>query len=149
MVDERPSDGKKSDMTLGWMAVVAGALHRDDGRWLMHQRPVGKHHAGLWEFPGGKVEANEMPAESLIRELDEELGITCPPGGLSPIGFAEGGSAGSGQALVILLYKVSAWEGEPQALEGGAVGWFTPAEALALSKPPLDVLLARQLFQNV
>ena len=47
MVDERPSDGKKSDMTLGWMAVVAAALHRDDGRWLMHQRPVGKHHAGL------------------------------------------------------------------------------------------------------
>ena len=131
------------------MAVVAGALHRDDGRWLMHQRPAGKHHAGLWEFPGGKVEAHEMPLESLIRELAEELGIACPQAALAPVGFAEGGTAGSPQALVILLYKVSAWEGEPQALEGGAVGWFTPAEVLALPKPPLDVVLARQLFQNV
>ena len=149
MVDAGQSDGKKSDMMPCWMSVVAGALHRDDGLWLMHQRPAGKHHAGLWEFPGGKVEANEMPAESLIRELAEELGISCSPTDLLPIGFAEGGSAGSPQSLVILLYKICAWEGEPQALEGGAVGWFTPAEALALPKPPLDVLLARQLFQNV
>jgi len=136
-------------MMPGWLAVVAGALHRDDGLWLMHQRPAGKHHAGLWEFPGGKVEADEMPSESLIRELAEELGIACLPAGLLPVGFAEGGAAGSPGSLVILLYKVSLWEGEPTAMEGGAVGWFTPAEALALPKPPLDVLLASRLFQNV
>jgi 8-oxo-dGTP diphosphatase len=149
MVEIEHVDGKKSDMTLGWMAVVAAALHRDDGRWLMHQRPLGKHHAGLWEFPGGKVEVNEIPVESLVREMAEELGIACCAAACTPTGFAEGGTASNGQALVILLYTVSAWQGEPQALEGGAVGWFTPEEALALPKPPLDVMLAQRLFQNL
>jgi 8-oxo-dGTP diphosphatase len=143
------SHGKKTDMTKGWMAVVAAALHRDDGRWLMHQRPAGKHHGGLWEFPGGKVEADEMPVESLQRELTEELGITCPAAACVPAGFAEGETDRSGQAIVILLYTVSDWQGEPQALEGGAVGWFTPAEVLALPKPPLDIALAHRLFQNL
>ncbi len=143
------SDGKKTDMTRSWLAVVAGALHRDDGRWLMHQRPMGKHHAGLWEFPGGKVEISEMPLESLVRELAEELGVVCPAAACTPASFAEGGPAGNGQPLVILLYTVSDWQGEPQALEGGAVGWFTPGEALALPKPPLDVILAQRLFQNL
>jgi len=135
-------------MTKGWIAVVAGALQRGDGRWLMHRRPPGKHHAGLWEFPGGKVEADEMPMESLLRELAEELGITCHPAACTPAGFAEGGADASGRALVILLYTVSGWDGEPTALEGGAVGWFTPDEARALAKPPLDIALAQQLFQN-
>jgi 8-oxo-dGTP diphosphatase len=142
-------DGKKTDMMSGWIAVVAGALHRSDGRWLMHCRPAGKHHAGLWEFPGGKVEANEMPAQSLVRELTEELGISCREDALLPCGFAESPGDGAGAALVILLYKVEAWDGEPQALEGGAVGWFTPAELLALAKPPLDIQLAERLFGNV
>jgi 8-oxo-dGTP diphosphatase len=149
MVEIGHVDGKKSDMTLGWMAVVAAALHRDDGRWLMHQRPLGKHHAGLWEFPGGKVEDYEMPMESLVRELTEELGIVCRAAACAPAGFAEGGFASNGQALVILLYTVSVWQGEPQSLEGGAVGWFTPDEVLALPKPPLDVMLAQRLFQNL
>jgi 8-oxo-dGTP diphosphatase len=136
-------------MTRAWMAVVAGALHRADGRWLMHRRPEGKHHGGLWEFPGGKVEANEMPVQSLVRELAEELGIVCHAEACRPAGFAER-EAGSGQpAIVILLYTVGAWAGEPQALEGGAIGWFTPAEVLELRKPPLDILLAGQLFQNL
>ena len=148
MVEIGHDDGKKSDMTLGWMAVVAAALHRDDGRWLMHQRPVGKHHAGLWEFPGGKVEVQEIPVESLMRELTEELGITCLAAACTPAGFAECGAVDGQQALVILLYTVSAWQGEPQALEGGAVGWFMPTEVLALPKPPLDVMLAQRLFQN-
>lgn len=142
-------DGKKADMTGNWLTVVAGALHRSDGRWLMHQRPVGKHHAGLWEFPGGKVEAYEMPGESLVRELEEELGISCRSSDCTPAGFAEGGATVNAQALVILLYTVSVWQGEPQSLEGGAVGWFTPDEVLALPKPPLDVMLAQRLFQNL
>jgi 8-oxo-dGTP diphosphatase len=127
---------------------VAGALHRADGRWLMHRRPAGKHHAGLWEFPGGKVEADEMPVDSLRRELAEELGIECLAGAVAPIAFAESAALEGQPALVILLYTVAAWEGEPRALEGGAVGWFTPAEALALAKPPLDIRLAAQLFAN-
>lgn len=135
-------------MTNSWIAVVAGALQRADGRWLMHRRPPGKHHAGLWEFPGGKVEANEMPLQSLLRELTEELGVRCHAEACAPCSFAEGGADGSGRALVILLYTVGGWDGEPAALEGGAIGWFTPEEALALPKPPLDISLAQRLFQN-
>ena len=135
-------------MSGGWIAVVAGALRRADGRWLMHQRPLGKHHAGLWEFPGGKVEPLETPQEAVLRELAEELGIRCHPATLEPAGFAEGASDAGGTALVILLYTVTGWDGEPMALEGGAVGWFTPAEALALPMPPLDIRLAQRLFQN-
>lgn len=135
-------------MKRAWLAVVAGALQRRDGLWLMHLRPEGKHHAGLWEFPGGKVEPHELPIESLKRELAEELGIACRDDACTPAGFAEGGADRSGQPLVILLYTVRNWHGDPQSLEGGAVGWFTPSEALALAKPPLDDLLAQRLFQN-
>lgn len=141
-------DGKNPDMTAGWIPVVAGALLRSDGCWLMQRRPEGKHHAGLWEFPGGKVEAGEMPIKSLQRELAEELGIQCRADACTPAGFAETGPGEQGRALVILLYTVTVWDGEPQALEGGAVGWFTPAEVLVLPKPPLDILLAQRLFQN-
>jgi 8-oxo-dGTP diphosphatase len=135
-------------MTFRWIAVVAGALVRDDGRWLMHRRPPGKHHAGLWEFPGGKIEPDEMPLESLIRELDEELGIACDPLCCTPVNFAAGDADDSAKAIVILLYTVTRWSGEPQALEGGDVGWFTPNEIAGLAKPPLDVALAERLFQN-
>ena len=131
-----------------WLPVVAGALQRADGLWLMHQRPPGKHHAGLWEFPGGKVEADEMPVESLVRELQEELGIRCRPAACTPVAFAESEAADGARAIVILLYMVNQWDGIPSSLEGGAVGWFTPAEALALPKPPLDIRLAARLFQN-
>lgn len=135
-------------MTTRTMIVVAGALSCQHGRWLMHRRPEGKHHAGLWEFPGGKVEAHEMPSESLVRELREELGITCAADDCTPVAFAESAVAEGANAIVILLYSLTSWIGEPQALEGGAVGWFTPAEVLALNKPPLDVELAARLFQN-
>jgi len=135
-------------MSGGWIMVVAAALQRADGRWLMQQRPLQKHHGGLWEFPGGKVESFEMPAGSLARELTEELGIICDAAAFAPAGFAEGAGGEGGPAIVILLYTISHWQGEPQALEGGAIGWFTPAEVDALAKPPLDVVLAERLFQN-
>lgn len=130
------------------MPVVAGALSREGGLWLMHRRPEDKHHGGLWEFPGGKVEASEMPVQSLVRELAEELGIAVREQDCIPAGFAESDGGSGGVRLVILLYTVGAWKGEPQALEGGAVGWFTPAESRALPKPPLDIALAQRLFQN-
>jgi 8-oxo-dGTP diphosphatase len=135
-------------MIPGWIAVVAGALWREDGCWLMHRRPAGKQHGGLWEFPGGKVEPSEMPVESLIRELQEELGITCHMTACQPVAFAEQPRPAAGPAIVILLYTITTWDGEPAALEGGAIGWFTPEEVLALDKPPLDVLLAEQLLQK-
>ena len=131
-----------------WQAVVAGALCRDDGLWLMHRRPLSKHHGGLWEFPGGKVEPDEMPAQSLERELVEELGIKCASDSFAPVAFAESGGEDVRPHLVILLYMITDWDGEPEALEGGEIGWFTPEEVMALSKPPLDVSLARQLFRN-
>lgn len=141
-------DGKNSDASPRWICVVAGALRGDDGRWLMHRRPPGKHHAGLWEFPGGKVEPSEMPLISLVRELSEELGILCHPHSMTPATFAESRADDAGQAIVILLYTVTRWSGEPKSLEGGAVDWFTPEEVRALAMPPLDVMLAARLFQN-
>lgn len=140
--------GKKTDTAGRPMLVVAAALCRDDGRWLMHRRPAGKHHAGLWEFPGGKVELTEIPVEALFRELQEELGIDCREDAPEPVGFAETARSDTGPAIVILLYRIRSWHGEPEALEGGLIDWFTPAEALALPKPPLDVVLADQLFQK-
>ena len=140
--------GKKSDAHDPRMLVVAAALARGDGCWLMHCRPPGKHHAGLWEFPGGKVETSERLTEALARELSEELGISCNPADFVPAGFAETARGEAGRAIVILLYTLSAWQGEPAALEGGGTGWFTPDQILALAKPPLDAELARQLFQN-
>ena len=89
-----------------------------------------------------------MPVDGLMRELAEELGIECRAPDCVPAGFAETGAGEAGRAIVILLYTLARWEGDPQALEGGAVDWFTPAEALALPKPPLDIALAARLFQN-
>jgi 8-oxo-dGTP diphosphatase len=141
-------DGKNSDAPRTWITVVAGALQRGDGRWLMHRRPPGKHHAGLWEFPGGKVEPSEIPVKALVRELAEELGIICDLKAIAPAAFAETRAQEAGREIVILLYTVTRWSGEPQALEGGAVAWFTPAEVQALAMPELDVMLAAQLFPN-
>lgn len=124
------------------MLVVAGALAGSDGRWLMHRRPDQKHHGGLWEFPGGKVERAEIPVKALLRELHEELGI----GICAPVCFAEDDGQFSAQPIVILLYTVRCWTGIPRALEGGRIDWFDPGGIIELEKPPLDRQLAGQLF---
>ncbi|MXO57204.1 NUDIX domain-containing protein [Altererythrobacter gangjinensis] len=128
------------------LTVVAAAFERPDGRWLMHKRPADKHHGGLWEFPGGKVESGETPVNALIREITEELGVAIDCANAVPIGFAESGSEGVIPPIVILLYRLNEWIGEPVALEGGAVGWFTPAQMARLDKPPLDCSLVDRLF---
>lgn len=128
--------------------MVALALFDDAGRWLMHRRPLEKHHGGLWEFPGGKVEIGESPSFALVREIKEELGLELVPEELEPAGFAQDPPNGAAKQLVILLYK-SKWSGAPvAALEGGIVGWFSPSELGSLEKPPLDIILARGLFEK-
>ena len=129
--------------------VVAAALQRDDGCWLMHRRPDHKHHGGLWEFPGGKVESGETPADALVREIQEELGITLDRDALAPAGFAERAAEGGQPAIVILLYTARQWTGDPTALEdGAAVGWYTTDEVMQLPKPELDIALSHRLFHN-
>lgn len=140
--------GKKTDMTLPVMLVVAGAMQRSDGLWLMHQRPLGKHHGGLWEFPGGKVEVSENPREALCRELAEELGVGVFAQDCEALFFAEAPREAQRPAIVILLYRVRRWSGDPRAIEGGAVGWFAPRGIESLAKPPLDCTLAARLFDG-
>ena len=118
------------------LPVVAAALVDVDGRVLLQQRPAGKSLAGLWEFPGGKIEPGETPEAALIRELDEELGIAVPHACLAPATFA---SAPLGDRhLLLLLYITRKWSGVPRALEATALQWVRPAEMHALPMPPAD-----------
>lgn len=131
-----------------WLCVVALALSDAKGRWLMHRRPADKHHGGLWEFPGGKVDPGEVPVNALVREIREELGLALAPGDLTPVTFAESARVMGSCPIVILLYTAG-WDGSPvAALEGGAIDWFTPTEIAGLAKPPLDVALAARLFEK-
>ena len=131
-----------------WLPVVALALSDGEGRWLMHRRPPGKQHAGQWEFPGGKVENGENPSRALGREIEEELGYRLESDTLRPAGFAQQPATDGSTQIVILLYT-SLWDGSDlSALEGGEVGWFRPEEIDRLDKPPLDVALARGLFEK-
>jgi 8-oxo-dGTP diphosphatase len=118
------------------LVVVAAALTRADGRILVQQRPADKHHGGLWEFPGGKVEPGETLEAALIRELGEELGILVSRTALKPLAFAS--EPDGPRPLLLLLYRVTSWLGEPRAVEAPAIRWVRPAELGALSMPPAD-----------
>lgn len=118
------------------LPVVAAALVDLEGRVLLQQRPEGKSLAGLWEFPGGKVEPGETPEAALIRELEEELAIVVPHACLAPATFA---SASLGDRhLLLLLYITRKWTGVPRALEATALRWVKPNEMHALPMPPAD-----------
>lgn len=130
------------------LLVVAAALvagEGSEGRLLLQQRPLGKHHGGLWEFPGGKVEPGETPAAALARELAEELGIAVDPADLAPLTFAVHEAGTSGRDLVLLLYSCHAWRGTPVAEEGAALQWVDGATLRSLAipetMPPLDIAL--------
>lgn len=125
------------------LLVAAAWIEQDDGRVLMQQRPAHKHHGGLWEFPGGKLEDGESPAAALARELSEELGIIVEPGHPVPAGWALS-EAANGRPLALLLMRVTAWEGVAQPLEGGAIGWFAPQAIFTLPLPPGDRALLDQ-----
>lgn len=122
------------------LMVVAVALVDADGRILLQQRPEGKSLAGLWEFPGGKIDAGERPEAALVRELKEELGIDTETACLAPATFASA-TLDDGRHLIMLLYVCRKWRGIPQSLEGGALRWDYPAAMFALPMPPADLPL--------
>jgi len=118
------------------LLVVAAALVDGGGRVLLQQRAEGRHMAGLWEFPGGKIEAGETPEAALARELNEELGIDVDRSNLMPAAFA---SAELGERhLLLLLYICREWGGEPQALDAAGLQWVLPSGMHALPMPPAD-----------
>lgn len=118
------------------LLVVAAALVDKDGRVLLQERAAGRSMAGLWEFPGGKVEPGETPALALIRELGEELGIDVEAACLAPAVFA---SEPLGERhLLLLLYVCRKWLGVPRPLDAAALRWVRPVEMHALAMPPAD-----------
>ncbi len=116
--------------------VVAVALADGDGRVLVSQRPQGKAHAGLWEFPGGKAEAGERPEAALIRELEEELGIMVSETCLAPLTFAS--HAYPDMHLLMPLYVCRRWDGFAQPREGQTLRWLFPRDLRSIPMPPAD-----------
>jgi 8-oxo-dGTP diphosphatase len=123
--------------------VAACALVDADGRVLLTERPVGKSMAGLWEFPGGKIEAGERPEETLIRELNEELGIVVREPCLAPLTFAS--HAYDDFHLLMPLYVCRRWEGIAAAQEGQRLAWVRPNRLRDYPMPPADEPLVAHL----
>lgn len=119
-----------------FLHVVAAAMVDADGRVLVQQRPPGKPMAGLWEFPGGKIDAGETPEAALIRELREELGVEVAQACLAPAAFAS--EPLGGRHLLLLLYVCRKWGGTPRAQHATALRWVHPAGLYALDMPPAD-----------
>ena len=130
-------------MSVKTVLVAACALIDSDGRVLIAQRPEGKVMAGLWEFPGGKVEAGERPEESLIRELNEELGIVVKEECLAPLTFAS--HVYPDFHLLMPLYVCRRWEGFVQGREMQRLKWVRPLELRNYAMPPADEPLISHL----
>ena len=129
--------------------VSAVALIDRDGRVLLAQRPKGRSMAGLWEFPGGKIEPGETPEKALIRELNEELGINTEQSCLAPLSFVSHSydktKAGAPFHLLMLLYVCRRWQGNPLPIEGGKLKWVRPQSLREYSMPDADVPLVAAL----
>lgn len=119
--------------------VSAAALVDADGRVLLSRRPEGRPMAGLWEFPGGKVEPGETPEEALIRELTEELGICTVESCLAPLTFAS--HSYDDFHLLMPLFACRRWEGTPRPREGQELKWVRPEKLREHSMPPADIPL--------
>lgn len=119
--------------------VSAVALIDVDGRVLLAQRPEGKSMAGLWEFPGGKIEADETPEAALIRELNEELGIDTWASCLAPLTFAS--HSYEDFHLLMPLFACRKWDGTPQPREGQTLKWVKPSEMRNYPMPAADIPL--------
>lgn len=130
-------------MSVKTVLVAACALIDSDGRVLIAQRPEGKMMAGLWEFPGGKVEAGERPEQSLIRELNEELGIVVKEECLAPLTFAS--HVYPDFHLLMPLYVCRRWEGFVHGRENQRLKWVQPADLRNYPMPPADEPLISHL----
>ena len=130
-------------MSVKLVLVAACALIDVDGRVLLAERPAGKPMAGLWEFPGGKVEAGERPEDTLIRELKEELGITVSEPCLAPLTFAS--HAYPDFHLLMPLYVCRRWDGIVTAKEGQRLAWVRPNRLKDYAMPPADLPLVAHL----
>ena len=120
------------------VVVAAGLLFRE-GKLLITQRPAGGHLAGLWEFPGGKVESGETPEAALIRELDEELGIDTAESCLAPLTFASHGY--DDFHLLMMVFVCRKWSGTPSPMEGGELAWVRATNLRDYEMPPADIPL--------
>jgi 8-oxo-dGTP diphosphatase len=123
--------------------VAACALIDTDGRVLLAERPAGRAMAGLWEFPGGKIEAGERPEQTLIRELKEELGITVEEPCLAPLTFASHGYPDF--HLLMALYVCRRWQGTVTPKEGQRLAWVRSGRLRDYQMPPADVPLIPHL----
>ena len=130
-------------MAQGPLLVVAAALIDAQSRIFVQQRPVGKNMAGLWEFPGGKVEPGEPPEDALVRELREELGIDTEVACLAPATFSTGDV--DGRPLLLLLYVCRKWQGLVLPTEAADSRWLRSHELFALPMPPADEPLVAML----
>ena len=126
-----PRDGSKP-----LLLVVAAALIDVDGRVLLCRRPEGKAMAGLWEFPGGKLQEGETPEQALVRELHEELGIDTRDSCLAPLAFASHGY--DDVQLLMPLFACRVWQGTPNPREGQELAWVRPARLGDYPMPPAD-----------
>lgn len=125
--------------------VAAIALIDDTGRVLVAERPAGKSMAGLWEFPGGKIEPGERPEDCLVRECREELGIDIAPENLTPLTFASHGY--DDFHLMMPVWRCSRWTGTPTGCEGQNLRWVDAVELRGLPMPPADVPLLAPIIQ--
>lgn len=123
--------------------VAAVVLADADNKILIAKRPEGKPMAGLWEFPGGKVQEGETPEFALVRELAEELGIETRECCFSPIGFAS--HSYDDFHLLMPLYVCRMWEGEPRPIEGQELAWVKPIDLAKYDMPPADIPLIYQI----
>jgi 8-oxo-dGTP diphosphatase len=127
------------------LLVVAAALIDSQGRVLLAQRPTHKALGDLWEFPGGKVEPGETPEAALVRELKEELDVIVEPDALDPFAFAS--HSYQDFHLLMPLFVVKNWRGEPIAHDAQALAWVKPADLRAYPMPPADVGLVERLIE--
>lgn len=129
--------------TLPILWGVAAAILDRKNHVLVTQRPQGKPMAGLWEFPGGKIELGEIPEYALMRELEEELGLATRPCCMTPVGFAS--HSYPEFHLLMPLYAIRVWKGEPQSLERQNFCWMKVSDLYALTMPEADKPLIPQL----